>query len=87
MHIVVREKDGKKINIRLPSGLVFNGLTAKIAEVAIKKNGGEDAPQITAAQFRRLFREIKTGRRILHERGMTLVEVSEKDGDYVLVDL
>jgi len=87
MHIVVKEKEGKKINIHLPSGLVFNGLTAKIAEIVIKKNGGENAPQITAAQFRKLFAEIKRSRHVLHERGMTFVEVSEKDGDYVLVDI
>lgn len=84
MHILAREKEGKKINIRLPNGLVFNALTAKIAEKVLANTDG--APQLTAAQLRHLFRELKRGQRILRERDMHFVEVSGKDGDYVLVD-
>lgn len=85
MHVFVIEKEGKKTNIRLPNGLVFNALTAKIAEKVLANTNG--APQLTAAQIRHLFREMKRGHRILRERDMHMVEVSEKDGDYVLVDI
>lgn len=84
MHVVVREKEGKNVNIRLPNGVVFNALTAKIAEKVLANTNG--APQLTAAQLRRLFRELKRSHRLLRARDMHLVEVSEKDGDYVLVD-
>lgn len=86
MHIVVKEKEGKRMNIRIPNCLALNAITAKIGETAIKKTAGKSGVVITAAQLRHLFRELKRSHHLLRERDLHLVEVSEKGGDYVLVD-
>lgn len=86
MHIVVHEKEGKRINIRIPNGLVLNPIVAKIGAWSIKKNAPDSGLDISAAQLMHLFRELKRSHRLLRERGLHFVEVSEKAGNYVLVD-
>lgn len=85
MRICVREHEGKKINIAIPTGMVLNRLTAGIAKKYVEKHSYPDNADIRSADINRLFHEIKKFRRKYPE--LPLVEVESKDGTRVYIKL
>jgi hypothetical protein len=85
MRIYVREQEGKKINIAIPTGMVLNRLTAFAAKKCIAKYDKSDNVNISAADINRLFYEIKKFKR--KHPGLPLVEVESKNGDRVYIKL
>lgn len=83
MRICVREHEGKKINIAIPTGMVLNRLTACAAKKCIKKHSQSDNADIRSADINRLFCEMKKFRRKHPE--LPLVEVESKDGTRVYI--
>lgn len=81
MQIRVKDKDGTNLFVPLPSGLVFNGLTAGIAARVASENG----VNITPDQMRRLFAIIRQYKKAHPD--WILVEVQSADGDEVMVKL
>lgn len=76
MRIIIKDSD-TKLNIRLPSRLLLNGITAKLAPKIINKKievkGGNSS--VTSSQLKNLIREINKYRR--RHRDWILVEVDE----------
>lgn len=73
--------------LRLPTRLALNGLTASAAAGMARKAAGEKGslPPFTAAQYRRLFRELL---RFKHRHpNWELVHVEAADGTQVVVRL
>jgi len=81
MHIVVKESGGKNINLRLPSRLALNGLSAALLSKALNNQN----IVIAAKQLRILFRAIKKYKR-KHPK-WKLIEVHDHDGDSVEITL
>ena len=81
MRIVVKSSDGKKIWLPIPSGLVFNPLTACFAPKFLKEQGIE----ITRAQAIAFVKELNRYRR-KHPKWV-LMEVERAEGDYVKIKL
>ena len=81
MRIVVNECDGKNRRLCLPSGLVFNRVSAVLLSVALKKKN----VKISGKQLRLLFREIKAYKAKRPE--WKLAEVHSKNGDMVEIVL
>ncbi len=81
MRIVVKENEGRRIRILMPTGLVFNGVTAGIASKQLEKYG----TNITRKQMMALIKAMKRYRRAHPE--WVLVEVRDADGDFVQVKL
>ena len=82
MKIRVNLADDKprKLMICLPTRAIFSSLSATIAA-----NVSKDDLDLTSAQMRALFREIRRSRKILGD--LPLVEVISSDGEYVRIDL
>lgn len=88
MKIAVKYDDNRKLNIRFPSCLVFNGLVCTVAAGSINKKlkkEGISGCRLSAKQLRRLSRTIMKYRR--RHRDWKLVEVSSSDGDSVTIKL
>lgn len=81
MRIVVNSPDCKRIRIWLPSGLIFNPISAMLLPGILKQNGLE----ITREQALAMVRAINRYRR-RHPK-WTLVEVEDATGEYVKVTL
>lgn len=85
MRIIIKDSD-TNLNIRLPSRLLLNGITAKLAPKIINKkikNKGGNFP-VTSSQLKNLIREINKYRR--KHRDWILVEVDEpSSGDKVII--
>lgn len=76
MRIIVKDSD-TNLNIKLPSRLILNGITAAFASKIINKkieDKGGNSP-VTSSQLRNLIREINKYRR--KHRDWILVEVDE----------
>ena len=82
MQIRIREKDGANLFIPLPTGLVFNRLTAWIAARAAAEHGGFS---IAPGRLYALFSAAKRYKKAHPD--WTLVEVWDSDGDYVKIKL
>lgn len=80
MRITVRS-DEHRFRIPIPTGLVFNDLTAALAPKFMEQNG----ITITAKQARKVIRAMRKFKR--RHRDWVLVEVQSADGDYVEVKL
>lgn len=80
MRIIVKDKDSH-LNIPIPTRLVFNGLTARVACAALKKQG----VPITQRQMARLMKEWRRFRRRYPK--WTLVEVEGHEGEHVKIEL
>ena len=80
MRIVVKSSEGN-IWLPIPSGLVFNPLTACFAPKFLKEQGVE----ITRAQAIAFVKELNRYRR-KHPKWV-LMEVESADGDYVKIKL
>ena len=82
MKIRVNLADDKprKLMICLPTRAIFSSLSATIAA-----NVSKDELNLTSAQMRTLFREIRQSRKLLGD--LPLVEVLSSDGEYIRIDL
>lgn len=85
MRIYVREQEGKKINIAIPTGMVLNRLTAGVVKKCIARYDKSDNVNINSSDINILFKEIKKFKR-KHPK-MPLVEVESKNGDRVHIKL
>ncbi len=81
MVIRIRSQDGPNLTIPLPTGLVFNGITAEIAARATRST----VAPMNAAQLRRLFAAIRHYKK--KHPDWVLVEVRSADGDYVKITM
>ena len=77
MNIIVNEVGGKNIHLRLPSGLVLNGLSANLLSVKLKDKN----LNISSKQLRILFQAIKAYK--TNHPEWKLVEVHGHDGETV----
>ena len=78
----IQVNDGnRRIVIPLPTGLVFNSLTASIAVRAAAEHG----VVMSAAQMRRFFRAVKAYKRAHPD--WVLVDVQSADGEAVKIKL
>ena len=77
MNIIVNEVGGKNIHLRLPSGLVLNGLSANLLSVKLKDKN----LNISSKQLRILFQAIKAYK--ANHPEWKLVEVHGHDGETV----
>lgn len=80
MRIIVKDKD-TNLNLPLPTGLVVNRLTARVACAALKKQG----VPITQRQMARLMKQWRRFRRRYPK--WTLVEVEGHEGEHVKIEL
>ena len=80
MKITVRS-DEVNLRIPIPTGLVFNDLTAALVPKFMEQNG----VTITAKQARKFIRAMRKFKR--RHRDWTLVEVQSAEGDYVEIKL
>ncbi len=81
MLIRIKEKDGAKLFIPIPTGLVANRLTAHIAAKGARKYG----VTLTGRQISTLFKAIRRYKKAHPD--WIFVEVQDADGDYVMVKL
>ena len=81
MRIVVVERTGKMTRIRLPNGVLMNGLSAGFLSAKAKQKN----ISISASQLRILFRAIKRYKRTHPE--WVLAEVNDHGGDTVKIML
>lgn len=77
MYIIVNEASGKNIHLRLPSGLLLNGLSANLLSLKLK----ELHLNISSKQLCLLFQAIKMYKQNHPE--WKLVEVYGQDGETV----
>ena len=80
MRIIVRDGE-HNLNIPFPTGLMVNGLTARVACAALRKKG----VPITQKQMAGLMMAWRRFRR--HYPKWTLVEVESSSGEYVKITL
>ena len=80
MRIIVRDGE-HNLNIPFPTGLMVNGLTARVACAALRKKG----VPITQKQMAGLMKAWGRFRR--HYPKWTLVEVESSSGEYVKITL
>ena len=78
MRITVHS-EGHRFFIPVPTGLIANRLTARIAAKTLKESGME----LSAEDLRRLFQALRRSRKVLKKR--PLVEVDSADGTYVKI--
>lgn len=80
MRIIVKDKDSH-LNIPIPTGLVFNGLTAGLLCRGLEKHG----THVTRKQLMVFVKELRRFRR-RHPK-WTLVEVEGHEGEQVKITL
>ena len=86
MHIYVKSNDGHVINLRFPTRLIFNNLTASVGSAVLNKY--VSLPQGVnpdAAQMRHLTRTLHACRKRYPD--LYLVEVTSADGEEVRIKL
>ena len=87
MKIIIKDAD-TNLNLRLPSRLILNSITAALAPRIINKKIKESADDfkrpVTSSQLRALIREINRYRR--KHRDWVLIEVEEESkGERVVI--
>lgn len=86
MHIYIKDNDGHVINLRFPTRLIFNNLTAGVGTAVLNKY--VSIPQglnLDAGQMRHLIRTLHACRK--RYPGLYLVEVSSVGGEEVRIKL
>ncbi len=81
MRVYVKEDTGQKIDIRIPTGLALNRVTAGIVAKVMQKNGVE----ITKNQMKMLVKAVKDYKK--HHPDWKLVEIQDADGEQVEIVL
>ena len=86
MRVKVISSD-ERVNIWIPSGLIFNALVARVGAWALKKEHEKnpDTPVLSYRHISNLFRVIRRAKRI--HRGWTLVEICTAEGEDIVVKL
>ncbi len=77
----------QKIRLYLPNWLFLNAATAFIAGEILERQRrkGRQLPPLCAGDLRRIFREVRRSKRLLH--GAPLVDVRSGDGEEVQIRL
>ena len=83
MRVHIHEKDGTTLRIPIPVSLFFNRLTAPLAFAFLKPYLKKYGVTLTFPQLCRLLRALRKGKRYLN--GTPLADISEKDGDHIIV--
>ena len=83
MRVHIREKDGAILRIPIPVSLLLNELTAPLAFVFLKPYLKKHRVSLTFSQLCRLLRALRKAKRCLN--GTPLADISEKDGDHIIV--
>lgn len=81
MRIIIIDVSGKKSRIRLPAGLLMNGLSARFLSAKAKQK----SISLSVGQLRILFRALKRYKRTHPE--WVLIEVNDHDGENVKIML
>ena len=81
MRVLVKESSGEKHDIRIPTGLALNRVTAGVAAKVCQKNGME----ITKKQLQVLVKTLKDYKK--HHPEWRLLEVDDADGEHVEINL
>lgn len=81
MRVYIKEEGGHKMDIRIPTGLALNYVTAGIAAKVCQKNGVE----ITKSQMRVLVKTLKDYKK--HHPDWKLAELQDGDGDCVEIKI
>lgn len=81
MRVYVKEDTGQKFDIRIPTGLALNRVTAGIAAKMCQKNGVE----ISKKQLQVLVKTLKDYKK--HHPDWKLLEVDDADGEHVEIVL
>ena len=77
--------EGRDINICIPTTLIFNGITAEIATLCLRRSAPDQLNQLSSRQMRSLFSEF---RRIKDKHGSwELIDVQSSDGEIVKIIL
>lgn len=74
MKIILKEKAHKKLILYMPLGVMINPITTSILS---KKSG------LSYSQAQEIMKELKKSSRLL--KGKPLIEISEKDGDEIII--
>jgi len=89
MRIYVREQEKTKVNIVIPTAILFNRLTAYVAKKYIENHdvsyNVNFKGNMSTSDINKLFYELKKFKR--RYPGLPLVEVETKDGIRVLIKL
>lgn len=81
MRIYIKDEEGHKLNIRIPTGLALNRMTAGIAVGICRKNGME----ITNSQLYAVIKVLKDYKR--HHPEWKLLELWDGDEGYVEIKI
>lgn len=81
MRVLVKENSGEKHDIRIPTGLVLNRVTAGFVAKVCKKNGAD----ISKEQLRVLIKALRDYKK--HHPEWKLLEVEDSDGEHVEIVL
>jgi len=81
MRVLVKENSGEKHDIRIPTGLALNRVTAGFVSKVCKKNGAD----ISKEQLRVLIKALKDYKKRHPE--WKLLEVDDADGEHVEIVL
>ena len=84
MHVKVKDPKEGGINIRLPTRMFVNSLTASIAGSIVSKHSDV---KLTVPQCIKFARAVNKAKVMLRRQGLPLVEVHSADGEDVLVSL
>ena len=88
MKLSIKSKE-KKLNLRFPSFLIFNGAVATVGSCFVnsymKKHSDDTQINISPKNARRLFKEVRIARR--RNKDWYIVEVDDKDGESVKIKL
>lgn len=85
MKIVVRENQGHRFWLGLPTGLICNRLTARLVVRILQKSVKIDLNHLSGAEISRLFAEIRRMKRKYPD--LYLVDVESVHGDIVKIKL
>lgn len=80
MKITIKHENNN-LNLRFPSGLLLNGLTASAAGVMLKRKAHE--LNISGSQLRTLIRAVNKYRK--KHKDWVLVEIQEQSGETVVI--
>ena len=85
MRIKIKTDDLKKpINIRVPNSLIFNKLTGKMIEKAIRDNSNGSVDfKLDTKEIRKLLKETKKR----YNGSFKFVEIETSNGDEILIEI